>query len=195
MTIASAIFLLFLIMDPFANVPIFLGLLKNVPESRRRIIIIRELLIALFVLLLFMFSGQHILQLLQISESSLGVAGGVVLFLISLKMIFSGSEDIFTNTPDGEPIVVPLAIPLIAGPSAIAAVILIMANDPNRWVDWGIALVVAWSLVGLILIFSEKFSRHISHKAFAAIERLMGILLTIIAVDMILDGIKKAFGI
>jgi multiple antibiotic resistance protein len=195
MTIASAIFLLFLIMDPFANVPIFLGLLKNVPESRRRIIIIRELLIALFVLLLFMFSGQHILQLLQISESSLGVAGGVVLFLISLKMIFSGSEDIFTNTPDGEPLVVPLAIPLIAGPSAIAAVILIMANDPNRWVDWGIALVVAWSLVGLILIFSEKFSRHISHKAFAAIERLMGILLTIIAVDMILDGIKKAFGI
>jgi multiple antibiotic resistance protein len=195
MTITSAIFLLFLIMDPFANVPIFLALLKNIPAQRRRIIIIRELLIALFVLLLFMFSGQYILQLLQISESSLGVAGGVVLFLISLKMIFSGSEDIFTNTPEGEPLVVPLAIPLIAGPSAIAAVILIMANDPNRWVDWGIALVVAWSLVGLILIISEKFSRHISHKAFAAIERLMGILLTIIAVDMILDGIKKAFGI
>jgi multiple antibiotic resistance protein len=195
MTITSAIFLLFLIMDPFANVPIFLALLKNIPAQRRRIIIIRELLIALFVLLLFMFSGQYILQLLQISESSLGVAGGVVLFLISLKMIFSGSEDIFTNTPKGEPLVVPLAIPLIAGPSAIAAVILIMANDPNRWVDWGIALVVAWSLVGLILIFSEKFSRYISHKAFAAIERLMGILLTIIAVDMILDGIKKAFGI
>ena len=195
MTITSAIFLLFLIMDPFANVPIFLGLLKNIPAQRRRIIIIRELLIALFVLLLFMFSGQYILQLLQISESSLGVAGGVVLFLISLKMIFSGSEDIFTNTPEGEPLVVPLAIPLIAGPSAIAAVILIMANDPNRWVDWGIALVVAWSLVGLILIFSEKFSHHISHKAFVAIERLMGILLTIIAVDMILDGIKKAFGI
>ena len=195
MTITSAIFLLVLIMDPFANIPIFLALLKNVPASRRRIIIIRELLIALFVLLLFMFSGQYILQLLQISESSLGVAGGVVLFLISLKMIFSGSEDIFTNTPEGEPLVVPLAIPLIAGPSAIAAVILIMANDPNRWVDWGIALVMAWSLVGLILIFSEKFSRHISHKAFAAIERLMGILLTIIAIDMILDGIKKAFGI
>jgi len=195
MTITSAIFLLFLIMDPFANVPIFLALLKNIPAQRRRIIIIRELLIALFVLLLFMFSGQYILQLLQISESSLGVAGGVVLFLISLKMIFSGSEDIFTNTPEGEPLVVPLAIPLIAGPSAIAAVILIMANDPNRWLDWGIALVVAWSLVGLILIFSEKFSHHISHKAFVAIERLMGILLTIIAVDMILDGIKKAFGI
>ncbi|MDB3869829.1 MarC family protein [Candidatus Thioglobus sp.] len=195
MTITSAIFLLFLIMDPFANVPIFLGLLKNIPAQRRRIIIIRELLIALFVLLLFMFSGQYILQLLQISESSLGVAGGVVLFLISLKMIFSGSEDIFTNTLEGEPLVVPLAIPLIAGPSAIAAVILIMANDPNRSVDWGISLVVAWSLVGLILIFSEKFSHHISHKAFAAIERLMGILLTIIAVDMILDGIKKAFGL
>jgi len=103
MTITSAIFLLFLIMDPFANVPIFLGLLKSVPVQRRRTIIIRELLIALFILLLFMFLGQYILQLLQISESSLGVAGGVVLFLISLKMIFSGSEDIFTNTPDGEP--------------------------------------------------------------------------------------------
>lgn len=195
MTIASAIFLLFLIMDPFANVPIFLGLLKNLPAPRRRAIIIRELLIALLILLIFMFSGKYILQLLQISESSLGVAGGVVLFLISLKMIFSGSEDIFTNTPDGEPLIVPLAMPLIAGPSAIAAVILIMANDPNRWMDWSIALLVAWSLVGIILIFSEKFSQHISHKAFAAIERLMGILLTIIAVDMILDGIKKAFGL
>ena len=193
MTIASAIFLLFLIMDPFANVPIFLGLLKNLPAPRRRAIIIRELLIALLILLIFMFSGKYILQLLQISESSLGVAGGVVLFLISLKMIFSGSEDIFANTPEGEPLVVPLAVPLIAGPSAIAAVILIMANDPNRWMDWSIALLVAWSLVGIILIFSEKFSQHISHKAFAAIERLMGILLTIIAVDMILDGIKKAF--
>lgn len=195
MTIASAIFLLFLIMDPFANVPIFLGLLKNLPAPRRRAIIIRELLIALLILLIFMFSGKYILQLLQISESSLGVAGGVVLFLISLKMIFSGSEDIFTNTPDGEPLIVPLAMPLIAGPSAIAAVILIMANDPSRWMDWGIALVVAWSLVGLILIFSEKHSRHISNKAFTAIERLMGILLTIISVDMILDGIKKAFGL
>ncbi|MBT3277741.1 MULTISPECIES: MarC family protein [Candidatus Thioglobus] len=195
MTIASAIFLLFLIMDPFANVPIFLGLLKNLPAPRRRAIIIRELLIALLILLIFMFSGKYILQLLQISESSLGVAGGVVLFLISLKMIFSGSEDIFANTPEGEPLVVPLAVPLIAGPSAIAAVILIMANDPNRWMDWSIALLVAWSLVGIILIFSEKFSQHISHKAFAAIERLMGILLTIIAVDMILDGIKKAFGL
>ncbi len=195
MTIASAIFLLFLIMDPFANVPIFLGLLKNLPAPRRRAIIIRELLIALLILLIFMFSGKYILQLLQISESSLGVAGGVVLFLISLKMIFSGSEDIFANTPEGEPLVVPLAVPLIAGPSAIAAVILIMANDPNRWMDWSIALLVAWGLVGIILIFSEKFSRLISHKAFAAIERLMGILLTIIAVDMILDGIKKAFGL
>ncbi len=195
MTIASAIFLLFLIMDPFANVPIFLGLLKNLPAPRRRAIIIRELLIALLILLIFMFSGKYILQLLQISESSLGVAGGVVLFLISLKMIFSGSEDIFANTPEGEPLVVPLAVPLIAGPSAIAAVILIMANDPNRWMDWSIALLVAWGLVGVILIFSEKFSHHISHKAFAAIERLMGILLTIIAVDMILDGIKKAFGL
>ena len=195
MTITSAIFLLFLIMDPFANVPIFLGLLKSVPVQRRRTIIIRELLIALLILLIFMFSGKYILQLLQISESSLGVAGGVVLFLISLKMIFSGSEDIFANTPEGEPLVVPLAVPLIAGPSAIAAVILIMANDPNRWMDWSIALLVAWSLVGIILIFSEKFSQHISHKAFAAIERLMGILLTIIAVDMILDGIKKAFGL
>lgn len=195
MTIASAIFLLFLIMDPFANVPIFLGLLKNVPATRRRTIIIRELLIALLILLIFMFSGKYILQLLQISESSLGVAGGVVLFLISLKMIFSGSEDIFANTPEGEPLVVPLAVPLIAGPSAIAAVILIMANDPSRWMDWSVALLVAWGLVGVILIFSEKFSHHISHKAFAAIERLMGILLTIIAVDMILDGIKKAFGL
>lgn len=195
MTIASAIFLLFLIMDPLGNVPIFLSILKSVAPERRRFIIIRELLIALLILLIFMFTGKYILALLQVSESSLGVAGGVVLFIISLKMIFKGSAEIFSNTPDSEPLMVPLAVPLLAGPSAIAAVILIMAQAPERWLDWGVALIVAWSLTGIILLFSEKLARNVGNRALMAIERLMGILLTLVATNMIIDGIKQSFGL
>ncbi len=195
MTIESAVFLLFLIMDPFGNVPIFLSVVRHVEPKRRRLIIFRELLIALLILSVFMFAGKHILAMLQVSESSLGVAGGVVLFLISLKMIFKGSTEIFPNDQKSEPLVVPLAMPLLAGPSAIAAVILIMAQAPDRWMDWGIALFVAWLLVGTILISAEKISHYVGNRALTAVERLMGILLTMVAVDMIIDGIKQSFAL
>lgn len=195
MTIESAVFLLFLIMDPFGNVPIFLSVVRHVAPKRRRLIIFRELLIALLILSVFMFAGKHILAMLQVSESSLGVAGGVVLFLISLKMIFKGSNEIFPNDRNSEPLVVPLAMPLLAGPSAIAAVILIMAQAPHRWMDWGVALFVAWLLVGMILISAEKISHYVGNRALTAVERLMGILLTMVAVDMIIDGIKQSFAL
>jgi len=194
-TVLSAIFLLFLIMDPIGNVPLFLSILKNIPIKRRRKIIIRELLIALLVLLFFMFIGKYILQSLQIAESSLGIAGGIILFLIAIKMIFPGINHIVTHDEKTEPLVVPLAVPLIAGPSAIAAVILIMAQEPGRWPEWILALIVAWLIAGIILISSEKLGRALGVRALLAIERLMGILLMFVSVDFILDGIKQAFSI
>ena len=195
MPVLSAIFLLFLIMDPIGNVPIFLSILKNIPIERRRKIIIRELLIALLVLLFFMFIGKYILQSLQIAESSLGIAGGIILFLIAIKMIFPGINHIVTHDEKTEPLVVPLAVPLIAGPSAIAAVILIMAQEPGRWPEWILALIVAWLIAGIILISSEKLGRALGVRALLAIERLMGILLMFVSVDFILDGIKQIFSI
>jgi multiple antibiotic resistance protein len=195
MTVFSAIFLIFIIMDPIGNVPVFLSILKNIPVERRRRIIIRELLIALIVLLFFMFIGRHILQSLQIEESSLGIAGGIMLFLIAIKMIFPGASAMLAHDEKVEPLVVPLAVPLLAGPSAIAAVILLMAQEPTRWPEWILALVVAWLISGFILLSSESLSRKLGERALLAIERLMGILLILVSVDLILDGIKLTFGL
>jgi MarC family membrane protein len=195
MTVFSAIFLIFIIMDPIGNVPVFLSILKNIPVERRRRIIIRELLIALIVLLFFMFIGRHILQSLQIEESSLGIAGGIMLFLIAIKMIFPGASAMLAHDEKVEPLVVPLAVPLLAGPSAIAAVILLMAQEPTRWPEWMLALVVAWLIAGFILLSSESLSRKLGERALLAIERLMGILLILVSVDLILDGIKLTFSL
>ena len=195
MTLLSAIFLLIIIMDPIGNVPVFLSILKNIPVERRRKIIIRELLIALFILLFFLFIGRFILQSLQISESSLGIAGGIMLFLIAIKMIFPGVSAMTTHDEIIEPLVVPLAIPLIAGPSAIAAVILLMAQEPNMWPEWALAVVVACFISGVILVSAETLAQKLGERALLAIERLMGILLMLVSVDLILDGIKQTFNI
>jgi len=194
-TVLSAIFLLFIIMDPIGNVPLFLSILKNIAPERRRKIIVRELLIALLVLLVFMFSGKYILAFLQISQSSLGIAGGIMLLTISFKMIFPGKGDVYSHQEEAEPLIVPLAVPLLAGPSAIAAVILMMAQEPDRWPEWALALVVAWLLAGVILISSETLGRKLGVRALIAIERLMGILLLLVSVNMLVEGIKQSFNI
>lgn len=195
MTVLSAILLLIIIMDPIGNVPVFLSILKNIPANRRRIIIIRELLIALSILLFFMFIGRYILQMLEIEQSSLGIAGGIILFIIAIRMIFPGTKPMFSHNEATEPLIVPLAIPMLAGPSAIAAVILFMAQEPNRWLEWTLVVVVACFIAGVILISSEVLGRKLGNRALIAIERLMGILLIMVSVDFILDGIKQTFNI
>ena len=195
MTILAAILLLVIIMDPIGNVPVFLSILKNIPIERRRKVLIRELLIALIVLLFFMFIGRYILQLLQIAESSLGIAGGIMLFIIAINMIFPGNKNMFAHNEKMEPLVVPLAVPMIAGPSAIAAVILMMAQEPDRWKEWVFALIIAWLIAGVTLLSSETLGRKLGERALLAIERLMGILLMLVSVDLIIDGIKQTFNI
>ena len=195
MTVLAAILLLVIIMDPIGNVPVFLSILKNIPMERRKIIIIRELIIAFLILIFFMFVGRFLLQLLQIEQSSLGIAGGIILFIIAIRMIFPGTKPMFSHDEESEPLVVPLAIPMIAGPSAIAAVILLMAQEPSRWTEWTIAVFVASLISGIILVSSEAPGRKLGNRALTAIERLMGIFLIMISVDFILDGIKQTFNI
>ena len=195
MTILAAILLLIFIMDPIGNVPVFLSILKNIPIERRRIIIIRELLIALIILLFFMFVGRYLLQMLEIEQSSLGIAGGIILFIIAIRMIFPGTKPMFSHNETTEPLIVPLAVPLLAGPSAIAAVILFMAKEPNRWVEWTFVVFVACLITGVILVSSETLGRKLGNRALIAIERLMGIILVMVSVDFILDGIKQTFNI
>jgi len=192
MTALSAAVLLFLVMDPFGNIPLFLVYLKDIPPKRQRWIIVRELSIALGVLAVFLFFGRYILTVLQISEPSLGIAGGIILFMIAIKMVFSGTEDIFRSRYEGEPFIVPLAIPLVAGPSAMATVLLLMAREPGRWVEWVAALLCAWLLSGLVLLLSSWLSRLLGSRGLMALERLMGLLLTTVAVEMFVAGVRKA---
>ena len=195
MTLLAAIFLLIIIMDPIGNVPVFLSILKNIPLERRKKIIIRELIIAFAILLFFMFVGRFLLQILQIEQSSLGIAGGIILFIIAIRMIFPGTKPMFTHNEESEPLIVPLAIPMLAGPSAIAAVILFMAQEPSRWIEWIFVVFVASLISGIILLSSEALGSKLGDRALTAIERLMGIFLIMVSVDFILDGIKQTFNI
>ena len=193
MTLISAFVLLVLVMDPFGNVPMFLAALAPVAPARRRLVIVRELLIALGVLVLFLFAGPTVLHGLGISESALSIAGGIILFLIALRMIFPAPGGTAGEEVEGEPFVVPLAIPFVAGPSAMAAVMLVMSADPHRWPTWLAALLLAWTVSALILLLANRLSRFFGRRGLIAIERLMGMILTAVAVEMFMRGIA-AYG-
>ena len=192
MEIVSAATLLFLVMDPLGNIPIFLSVLDDVEPARRTRVLLRELLLALLVLVLFLFFGKYMLGFLQLSEHSIRIAGGIILFLIALKMVFPVARS--AHAPDeitGEPLLVPLAIPLVAGPSAMAMVMLIATNDPHRMTDWLIALCAAWLLTSIILISATGLKRVLGRRGLIAMERLMGMLLIALAVQMLLEGIAS----
>mgnify|MGYP005749688357 CR=1 FL=1 len=189
MTTLSAALLLFLILDPLGNIPVFLGLLKPLPAHRRRRVLARELLIALGVLFVFLWGGKYVLELMHLRQESVSIAGGIVLFLIGLKMIFPSPEGMFGEVPGGEPFIVPMAIPLVAGPSGMAAVMLLAAQEPGRMADWSLALVLAW-LATAVLLFSATFLyKVLGMRVLIAVERLMGMLLVAISVQMLLDGV------
>lgn len=193
MSLLSASIILFLVMDPFGNIPFFLAILKDVPPSKRAKTVIRELLIALVVLVVFLLWGPYLLRALQISENALQIAGGIVLFLIAIRMVFSAPEEIFTGTPEGEPLIVPLAVPSIAGPSAVATVMLLTAQKPGDWPKWLLALGLAWLATGVLLLLSMKLYHILGEKVLSAIQRFTGLILTAISVDMFLEGAVDVF--
>jgi len=179
---------LFLLMDAIGNVPIFISLLKTFSPSRQRIIILRELLIALGLILLFYFIGDVFLKALGVSEQTVRISGGVILFLIALRMIFPTGEPEKNQPLQEEPLLVPLAIPLIAGPAILAAVMIYSRQDiPHAHVLTGIAL--AWVFSTLILLIAPLLQRFLGKRGLAALERLMGLILILIAVQMFLDGL------
>ena len=186
----SAVVTLFLIMDPLGNVPVFLSVLKNVPRERRRAIVIREVLIAYGVLLIFLLLGDHALRLLHIEQETISIAGGIVLFLIALRMIFPQTGS-YSDAPEGEPLVVPLAVPLIAGPSAMAALLLLQRAAPSGSTDLWFAMTIAWALTAAILIAAPFFYRILGERGLTAMERLMGMVLVMISVQMLLNGIRS----
>lgn len=180
--------LLFFIMDPFGNVPLVLTLLKDVSKERRRWVIMRELLIALAVLLFFLFFGQYILTFLGLQEESVAIAGGIVLGVIGLRMIFPRADGVMGYQAGGEPFIVPLAIPLIAGPSAMAMVILLARSEPGGLGKWVAALLIAWLGTSAVLLGAPLLLRVLKERGLQAVERLMGMLLIMLAVQMVLNG-------
>jgi small neutral amino acid transporter SnatA (MarC family) len=189
MTIASAALLLFLILDPLGNIPVFLGLLRHLPQRRQRAVLARELAIALGVLMLFLWGGKYVLELMHLQQESVSIAGGIVLFLIGIRMIFPPPEGLMGELPEGEPFIVPMAVPLSAGPSGMAAVMLMGSNEPGRLTDGSLALLIAWGAAAAILFSATYLYKWLGARVLTAVERLMGMLLVAISVQMLLDGI------
>ena len=187
----SAVFTLTLVMDPLGNVPLFMTALKGVPEARRRAVVTRELVIALGIMVFFLFFGKYILRFMAIDMVALSVGGGIVLFLIAIQMIFPGDHSAFTESPQGEPFIVPLAVPLVAGPSTLTTILIFSIKEPGAWaVSLGVVS-VAWLINVAVLSSSGALSRLLGPRGLFAMEKLMGMILVAISVQMVMTGLKK----
>jgi len=192
-TFVSALILLVLVLDPLGSLPIFIPILREVEAKRRARVAVREVFIAFLVLFAFMFFGEGFLRVMRLSERSLEVAGGVILIIIAIRMIFGSSSGTYGLEPGREPFIFPLAVPLLAGPSAMATVLLLASRQPERMLEWVGALTVALALSGAVLLLADRIRRALGDSVVSAIEKLMGLVLTAIAVEMILAGLKRYF--
>ena len=193
-TFLSALVLLLLVLDPFGSLPIFISVMRNVEPSRRTRVALRESALAFAVLLGFMLTGQWFLSLMRLSERSLEVAGGVILLIIAVRMIFASGGEVYASHGEArEPLIFPLAVPLLAGPSAMATVLLLASRQPERLMTWVGALTVAMVVSAVVLLGADRIRKWIGSSMVSAIEKLMGLVLTAIAVEMILAGLKRYF--
>lgn len=190
----SALILLLLVLDPLGSLPIFIPIMRAVPKERRTRVAVREVSIAFSVLFAFMFLGEGFLRVMHLSERSLEVAGGVILVIIAIRMIFGSSgESAYGLDAGKEPLIFPLAVPLLAGPSAMATVLLLASRQPDRIYEWIGALSTAMLVSGLVLVLADRIRKLLGDSVVSAIEKLMGLVLTAIAVEMILAGLKRYF--
>lgn len=194
MTLVSAIVLLFLVIDPFGNVAFFVAALNAVEPARRRRVIIRELIIAYVIMVAFLFIGQPLLVVLNISGPALTIAGGVILFLIAIRMVFPIRGSTTQVDLEGEPFIVPLAIPYVAGPSVLAVELLFMSDEPDRWPVWLLAVTAAWAATAVVIFFGSQVAERLGPRGLIAVERLMGMILVAISIQMFLTGADTYFG-
>jgi multiple antibiotic resistance protein len=191
MSVYTATLTILLVIDPFGNVPVFLSVLEGVEPARRKWIILREMAFAYLVLTVFLFFGKYLLAGLSITRPALTIAGGVVLFLIALRMVFPGATPLYHDPAARDPFIVPLAIPLVAGPSTLTTLVLLSTTSPEHMPRWFAALTIACALSTIVLALSNGLRRVLGTRVLLAIERLMGMLLTTIAVQMLLTGVRE----
>lgn len=191
--IFSTAILIFFILDPFGNVPLLLSILKNIDKQKHSQIIIRETLIGLLILLIFLFFGEQFLSLFHLETQAITIAGGIIFFIIAVKMIFPNpnGSDLFAIKKDDEPLVVPIAMPMIAGPAALATLLVLAKTNAQHSGALLISLLLAWALSAIVLLFSPYLYKILKEKGLTALERLMGMLLLIMSVQMFIDGIRS----
>lgn len=191
MNIYSLTIFLLLIMDPFGNLPVFMSILKNLKPKRRFIVLFREMVIALIVMFLFLSLGEHILTFLSLRPDTVALAGGTILLLISIKMIFPEKKDQDESSYENEePFIIPLAIPLISGPSLLATLILLSHKYAHKLPLLITSIILAWALTFLVFLISNFFLDFLGEKILNALERLMGLILMMLSIQMLLDGVK-----
>ena len=187
--------LIFLVTDPFGNIAIFIAALKNVPEKRRLRVAARELLFALALLLLFLTFGDKVLSALGLSREATAIAGGIIVFVIAMRLIFPGPQGVLGDVPDGEPMLVPLATPAVAGPSALAVLMTLRnTHDVPLW-ELYVSVLLAWAATAFILLQASLLQRFLGPRGLTAVERLMGMLLIMLSVDMLLDNLQSVLHI
>ncbi|QCI19464.1 YhgN family NAAT transporter [Buchnera aphidicola] len=188
--ILSQIILLLLIMDPLGNLPVFVSILKKINPKRRNIVLIREMIIALFIMFLFLLFGKNLLNIFHVTTESVSISGGIILFLIALRMIFPSPEISLNSEKDNEePFLVPLAVPLVSGPSLLATLMLLSHKYPQFLTSLSISLFIAWIITTGILSLSGFFLTVFGKKGIDTLEKLMGLILIMLSVQMFLDGI------
>ena len=190
-SIVSTAILLMFVIDPFGAVPVILSILKDVDIARRRLIILREMIFGLAILMLFLFGGELFLNIFHLETEAVRIAGAVIFFVIGIKMIFPGEEGSSALYGSAkEPFMVPIAMPLIAGPSTLATLLVLGKSHTNAMGSLFIALIVAWLISALIMYLSPILYKLLREKGLSALERLMGMLLLMMSVQMFIDGVR-----
>ncbi len=191
-SIISTAILIFFILDPFGNVPLLLSILKNVDKQKHRKIIIREILLGFTILVIFLFFGEKFLNIFHLETQAITIAGGIIFFVIALKMIFPdpSGESMFSVKKDDDPLVVPIAMPMIAGPAALATLLVLAKTNSEHIGSLFVSLLLGWGLSSLVLLLSPFLYKLLKTKGLTALERLMGMLLLMMAVQMFIDGIR-----
>lgn len=187
--IISTTTIFFLIMDPLGNIPIFMSVMKDVAPDRKLKVTFRELIIAYFVLLIYLFFGRYLLDILNLTNEAISISGGIILFLIAIRMIFPRPEGMFGNSLEGEPLIVPLAIPAVAGPSIMAVLMLMSTTTPVLMLFFCVS--IAWLISSVILLAATPLNRFLGERGLTAVERLMGMLLVMMAVQMMLNAYQS----
>ena len=187
----SFVFTLVMVMDPLGNIPLFISSLKKVPDSRKTRVVMRELFIALAIMLLFLFFGKYFIKALSLDLTSMAIGGGIILFIIGMQMIFPTKHMLGTDETDGEPFIVPLAVPLVAGPSVLTTVMLLSLQNKGSFLEWSGVVGAAW-LINVVILggFSAKLAKLLGHRGLMAVEKLMGMILIAISTQMVMNGIK-----